>query len=112
MLKEAYGRNDSARVANFFKGFLSEEAAVAPADGDRGRSDQIAPAKMSLEEFAAPGRAKTAAASAPAEKPTFTRDQIAQFYRDSATGKYRGKETEMNRIERQIFDAERDGRIR
>ena len=117
MLKEAYGRNDSARVANFFKGFLAEEAAVDPAekrpDLTSSANDAQLNEKIPLETFAAPGRAKTAAAtSAPAEKPTFTRAQIAKFYQDSAAGKFRGKETERDRIEKQIFDAEREGRIR
>lgn len=111
LLKAAYTRNDTPRVLAFFNGFLAEEAAVDPANAETGRSP--APAKPSLEQFAAPGRAKTAAASgAPAEKPIFTRAQIAKFYADSASGKYRGKEAEKDRIEAQIFDAEREGRIR
>jgi hypothetical protein len=117
MLKEAYGRNDTARVANFFKGFLAEEAAVDPAERGPDLSGGAATTppgnKIPLESFAAPGRAKTAAASsAPAEKPSFTRAQIAKFYQDSASGKFRDKEVERGRIEKQIFDAEREGRIR
>jgi len=111
MLKAAYERNDAPRVAAFFNGFLAEEAATDPAREETGRTQ--APAKPSLERFAAPGRAKTAAASgAPAEKPIFTRAQIAKFYAESAAGKYRGKEAEKDRIEAQIFEAEREGRIR
>ena len=111
MLKAAYERNDTPRVVAFFNGFLAEEAATDPAREETGRTQ--APAKKSLSEFAAPGRAKTAAASgAPAEKPVFTRAQIAKFYAESAAGKFRGKEAEKDRIEAQIFDAERAGRIR
>lgn len=111
MLKAAYERNDSPRVAAFFNGFLADEAATDPAMEETGRTQ--APAKPSLEKFAAPGRAKTAAASgAPAEKPIFTRAQIAKFYAESASGKFRGKEAEKDRLEAQIFEAEREGRIR
>jgi hypothetical protein len=110
LLKTAYEQNDSPRVVAFFQGFLSEEAAVAPALGSSVPTN-TAP-KMDLSEFAAPGRAKTAAANAPVEKPVFTRTQIAQFYKDAAAGKYRGKESEKNRIEQQIFEAQSDGRIR
>ena len=111
LLKTAYSRNDTPRVLAFFNGFLADEAATDPAKAETGRSN--APAKMSLENLAAPGRAKTAAATgAPAEKPIFTRAQIAKFYADSAAGKYRGKEAEKDRVEAQIFDAEREGRIR
>ena len=111
MLKAAYERNDAPRVTAFFNGFLAEEAATDPAREETGRTE--APAKPSLDRFAAPGRAKTAAASgAPAEKPIFTRANIAKFYADSAAGKYRGKEAEKDRLEAQIFEAEREGRIR
>lgn len=111
LLKAAYQRHDAPRVTAFFNGFLAEEAATDPATGEIGRSK--APAKRSLEEFAAPGRAKTAAATgAPAEKPIITRAEIAKFYADSAAGKFRGRDAEKNRIEAQIFEAERDGRIR
>ncbi len=111
LLKAAFERNDTPRVQAFFTGFLAEEAALAPANGETGRSE--APAKMSLEKLAAPGRAKSAAAtSAPAEKPIFTRAQIAKFYADAAAGKFKGRDAERDRLERQIFDAEREGRIR
>lgn len=111
LLKAAFERNDAPRVAAFFTGFLAEEAAMAPAMEETGRSEP--PAKMSLEKLAAPGRAKSAAAtSAPAEKPIFTRAQITKFYADAAAGKFRGREAERDRLEAQIFSAEREGRIR
>ncbi len=113
LLTAAYERNDTPRVLAFFKGFLAEEAASAPAPNEPAPVDATS-GKIPLENFAAPGRAKTAAAPtlAPAEKPTFTRAFISKFYADAAAGKYRGKEAEKNRIEAQIFDAEREGRIR
>lgn len=112
LLKEAFERNNTPRVQAFFTGFLAEEAALDPASGETGRTE--APAnKVSLENLAAPGRAKSAAATnAPAEKPIFTRAQIAKFYADATAGKYKGREADRDRLERQIFEAERDGRIR
>lgn len=112
LLKAAYERNDSPRVLAFFQGFLSEEAAVAPAAVEPASVEQ--PNKVPLETLAAPGRAKTAAATppAPAEKPTFTRAQIAEFYAHKAAGKYRGRDADAQRIEDAIFDAQRNGRIR
>ena len=113
LLKAAFERNDTPRVIAFFKGFLAEEAAVTPATASPGTSTETNSGKIPLEQLAAPGRAKTAAATnAPAEKPTFTRAQIAKFYADSTAGKFRGREAEKNRIEAQIFEAEREGRIR
>jgi len=111
LLKAAFERNDTPRVQAFFTGFLAEEAALDPASAETGRTE--APAKMSLENLAAPGRAKSAAAtSAPAEKPIFTRAQIAKFYADAAAGKFKGRDADRDRLERQIFEAEREGRIR
>lgn len=110
MLKAAWERRDAPRVAAFFKGFLAEEAATSPA------SPAPAPeaGKPSLEKFAAPGRAKTAASdsSAPAEKPIITTAQIAKFYADVAAGRYRGREEAKDKFDRAIFEAQREGRIR
>lgn len=112
MLKAAYAQGDANRVAAFFNGFLAEEAAVAPANEEPDTSVTKIP-KFPLQTLAAPGRAKTAAsANAPAEKPFFTRPQIAAFYADVAAGKFRGRDAEKNKAEAQIFEAQREGRIR
>lgn len=112
MLKAAYAQGNPSRVLAFFKGFLAEEAAVAPA-GAEPDPKATTVNKVPLETLAAPGRAKTAAsAPAPAEKPIITRAQIAAFYADLAAGKYRGRDAEKNRAETMIFEAQRDGRIR
>ena len=113
MMNDAFNKGDAQRVLNFFNGFLSEEAASAPATA---KPDTVTPqgnTKVPLEAFAAPGRATTAAATtpAPAEKETITRAQIAAFYADVNKGKYRGNDEDKNRYERMIFEAEADGRI-
>jgi hypothetical protein len=114
LLKAAYERNNAPQVAAFFNGFLAEEAAMRPAgsaeatNGAPRRAPAVDPASL-----AAPGRAKSAAsASAPAEKPFFTGAEIAKFYADVASGKFRGNEAEKDRIEAQIFDATRNKRVR
>lgn len=113
LLKAAYERNDAPRVLAFFNGFLAEEAAVAPAEGGEQTPAAPAPGKVPLDQLAAPGRAKSPAASqAPVEKPTINRAQIAQFYADVAAGKYRGRDAEKERLERMIFEAQAGGRIR
>lgn len=123
LLKAAWERNDTPRAAAFFQGFLAEEAAVDPAyrgqaqpngfqapeysNGNNGRTN----GKVPLESFAAPGRAKSAAGSIPAEKPSISRSQITNFYAMCAAGRYRGNEQERNRLERMIFEAQSEGRI-
>jgi hypothetical protein len=112
MLKAAYTQGNASRVLAFFNGFLAEEAAVAPAKAEPDPGTRRVP-KVPLESLAAPGRAKSAAGNAaPAEKPIFTRANIAAFYADVAAGKYRGREAEKGKVEAQIFDAQREGRIR
>lgn len=114
MLNDAFERCNGPRVAAFFKGFLDEEAATSPATppGMQIEGAGTAP-KLSLEEIAAPGRAKTAAApQAPAEKPVFSSAQITRFYTDVSLGKYQGRESEKDSLERQIHEAYREGRIR
>lgn len=112
MLKAAYAQGNAHRVLAFFNGFLAEEAAVAPALGEPDYSTTTVP-KVPLQNLAAPGRAKTAAsAHAPAEKPNISRAQVASFYADVAAGRYRGRDAEKNKLEAQIFDAQREGRIR
>jgi len=112
MLKAAYAQGNASRVLAFFNGFLAEEAATSPAKAEPEVGTSKVP-KIPLQSLAAPGRAKTAASTTgPAEKPIFTRAQIASFYADVAAGRYRGKDAEKTKTETQIFEAQRDGRIR
>jgi hypothetical protein len=113
MLKAAYAAGDISRVKAFFKGFLAEEAVVAPAQPAADLPGTETVSKVPLSDLAAPGRAKTAAAQpAPAEKPIITRAQVAAFYADVAANKYRGRDAEKAKAEAMIFDAQREGRIR
>lgn len=113
MLRAAFARNDSRRVIAFFKGFLAETAATAPAEQEPGKP-AVPSNKPSLKSLAAPGRAKSTAAPtpAPAEKPIFTTSQITAFYTDKANGKFRGREKDAAKIEADIFAAQMEGRIR
>jgi uncharacterized small protein (DUF1192 family) len=114
LLSAAYEQNNTPRVLAFFNGFLAHEAALAPAPvGGVPDTTEDNSGKIPLEAFAAPGRAKTSAApGAPVEKPTFTAAQISKFYADSSSGKYRGRDAEYARIDAQIIEAGREGRIR
>jgi len=112
MLKAAYAQGNANRVLAFFNGFLSEEAVVAPAQGEPNPATRTVP-KVPLSTLAAPGKAKSAASDArPAEKPIINRTDIAKFYLDVSHGKYRGREQDKQKIEAQIFEATREGRIR
>jgi hypothetical protein len=115
LLKSAYAANDTPRVLAFFNGFLADEAASNPRVLAPSPAPEPPPAapqdRVSLESLAAPGRAKTAAHTVPAEKPSFTRAQVLKFYADVARGVYRGRDDEKATIDKQISMAGREGRI-
>jgi hypothetical protein len=117
MLQEAFARHEAGRVVNFFRGFLTEATGTPP--NDSRQPGQSAPplangnasGKPSLEQFAAPGRARSAPQQLPPDKPVYTHAWIAQFMADKRTGKYRGRETDADAIERDIYQAQHEGRI-
>ena len=83
LLDEAVGRNDAAKVLRIFNGFLAEEAALAPRPQPTPAPKQADP----LAKFAAPGRARTAAATnAPAEKPHLHRRSDRTVLRGCPSG--------------------------
>jgi len=117
MLLEAFDRHESGRVVAFFRGFLTEATGTPPTSSSPGSS---APplagtgngsGKPSLEEFAAPGRARSAPQQLPPDKPIYTSASIAKFMADKRTGKYRGREADAEAIERDIYAAQHEGRI-
>lgn len=112
MLREAYTRNDAARVAAFFEGFQREAAVLAPRAAEPGNGRAPAP-KPTLDQFVAPGRARPAARPepTPGAPPMIRRSDISQFYTDVAAGKYRGRDADRESYERAIFAAQAAGRI-
>ncbi len=119
MLNAAYSAADAPKVTAFFKDFLREGIAtgqVTPA-AQLEQPPQPAPrvAAVPLETLAAPGRARPASGespASPADKPIYTRAQIATFYNQVRQGAYAGRETEKARVENSIFSAQAEGRVR
>lgn len=117
MLQAAFATGQAARVAAFFKGFLNEgQATGAIPDPTVPPPAQVPPRVpvVPLEMLASPGRAKPAGGDnpqGPADKPHFTRPQIAAFYRAVREGRYIGREPEKAATEAAIFAAQSDGRI-
>ena|SRR5215471_222682 len=111
LLRQAFDRSDVARVLAFFNGFNAERQAAAPASTTPAAPP--APA-VRLEDLAAPGRARTTAASQPpaGDKPIITAAQISQFYDDCRRGRFNGRDADRIALEQQIFEAQREGRIR
>lgn len=102
-LERAQQEANPARAASFFTTWQSLQAQPVAASPTR--------ASLELERQVAPGRTRGSAPTADSEKPQYSRGDIAKFFDDVRAGKYRGKEKERDRIERDIFAAQREGRI-
>jgi hypothetical protein len=124
-LNGAHNSNQAGQVIDIFNTFL-QAVGVAPSQsngagngaGNPGYSQgnsgnpPPSPQQFDLMALAAPGRAKSGQTQAPPDKGIVTRDEIKQFYTEKTQGKWAGREAEAAAIERQIFDAGNEGRIR
>lgn len=114
MLSAAFERNQAPQVIAFFKGFLQDEAVVVPPTAVTQVppvTPQVTP-RVNLTDLAAPGRAKDTGGDNPVQKPVITLPMITQFYADVSRGAYRTREAERAQMEQQIWDAQREGRLR
>lgn len=105
-LDDAQRNLDARRVVNFFRTWLeiTGQAAVAQSTGTAATSE--------LEKQVAPGRSRGAgAATSPNKAKTYRPTDIQKFFNDVRAGKYKGREQERDRIERDVFAAQREGRI-
>jgi hypothetical protein len=105
-LDDAQRNLDSRRVASIFRTWLesSGQAAVAQSTGTTPSSE--------LEKQVVPGRSRGSSAAPTANKAkTYSPQDITKFFNDVRSGKYKGREQERSRIERDIFAAQRENRI-
>jgi hypothetical protein len=104
-LDNAQNQLDARRVAGFFKTWQSVNGGSVAQSPRNVASSQ-------LEKQIAPGRGRTAASTPAAnDAKTYARADVAKFFDDVRKGLYKGREQERDRIERDIFAAQRDGRI-
>lgn len=104
-LEDAQRNMDASRVAGFFQAWLKK---VGTSDA---QSDPTPVPPTELERQVAPGVSRNSGTPQGDKKRTYTTEDIATFFDDVRTGKFVGKETERNEIERDIFAAQHDGRI-
>lgn len=115
LLTEAFRTNDAQRVITFFTSFRNENAADTsdPAPTPKPAAQE---SQASLDKFVAPGTPKTGTASAPEEsgKRVWTRTDIAAFYakRNEFINKGKPVPEELQKVERELFKAQAEGRIR
>jgi hypothetical protein len=105
-LDDAQRSLDAGRVANFFRTWLEStgQAAVAQSTGPAASSE--------LEKQVSPGRSRSTGTPATAKQgKVYTPQDIQKFFNDVRQGKYKGREQDRDRIERDIFAAQRENRI-
>ena len=104
-LEDAQNQLDSRRVAGFFKMWQSM-------NGNSVAQQTRSTAATQLEKQLAPGRGRTATGtSATPDVRTYSRTDVAKFFDDVRKGLYKGREQERDRMERDIFAAQGEGRI-
>lgn len=104
-LDDAQRNLDVRRVTNFFTAWKGNTG------GPSARTDRKAQSASELERQISPGKGRAGASRSQGEPKTYTPEDIRSFFADVQKGRYRGKEAERDRIERDIFAAQRQGRI-
>lgn len=115
LLREAFGQGDAVRVGRFYKTYIAEHTATqtpAPTPAQTVLVEQAD--RPTLESLAEPGRPTGSGPnnSGAPEKRIWTNRDIAAFYRDVQKGRFTNREAEKLRIEKDIFDAPLEGRLR
>lgn len=106
ILDDAQRNLDATRVANFFRAWneLKGNANVA-------RNTNRQATASELERQVAPGKGRNTGVPTSSNTRTYSPEDIKKFFADVRQGYYKGREAERDRIERDIFAAQRDGRI-
>jgi hypothetical protein len=106
ILEDAQNTLDVRRVGNFFRSWLEITGQANAAQNTR-RHD----AASELERQVTPGKGRSTGAPTGSNAKTYSPDDIKTFFNDVRQGKYKGREAERDRIERDIFAAQRENRI-
>jgi hypothetical protein len=102
-LEDAQKKLDVKRVVNFFNTWGQANGKVNDARENRKAQTQLA-------KQVAPGRSR-AGQPVSGEGKTYSTSDIKKFFEDVRFGKFKGREDEKKRMERDIFVAQREGRI-
>ena len=103
-LEDAQRRYDVDRIAAFFTTWSDLNG--------NGSAQQVKSTNQNeLKQQVAPKKSRSAGAAPTGSKPSYTTADIAAFYDDIRKGKFKGRDDERAKIERDIFAAQAEGRI-
>jgi len=103
-LEDAQKNLDTKRVASFFAAWEKEFGVPETARENRSNTNS------QLEKQVAPGRGRSST-STTQEARNYSPTDIQKFFEDVRKGKFKGRDEERGRMERDIFAAQREGRI-
>jgi hypothetical protein len=106
ILEDAQRSLDVRRVGSFFKSWLEITGQANVAQNTRRNVSA-----SELERQVAPGKGRSTGNPTGTNAKTYSPDDIKTFFNDVRQGKYKGREAERDRIERDIFAAQRENRI-
>jgi hypothetical protein len=106
ILEDAQRGLDVRRVGNFFRSWLEINGQATAAQNTRRNVSA-----SELERQVAPGKGRSTGAPAGTNAKNYSPEDIKTFFNDVRLGKYKGREAERDRTERDIFSAQREGRI-
>ena len=104
-LEDAQHNLDANRVVNFFRTWEGEFGVAKTAQTDR-KAQQ-----SQLQKQVSPGKSRNNGTKTSGQTKTYTNADIKEFFSDVRKGKYKGRDDERGRIERDIFAAQQEGRI-
>ena len=107
-LEDAQRSLDVGRVARFFHTWLENNGRAYVAQPQASSSSR---SSSELEKQVAPGKSKNSGAPKANAGRVYTPEDIQNFFADVRKGKYKGRESERDKIERDIFAAQRENRI-
>lgn len=103
-LDNAQRSQDVRRVAQFFEAWQGQAGQSVAQTTRHVNTNQ-------LEKQVSPGKGRSGGTPSGQQSKTYTPEDIAEFYSSVRQGRFKGRDEERARIERDIFAAQREGRI-
>ena len=110
-LEDAHRSADVRRAFAIFQQFSQLSGQPAGQSDGQNAPTQVPVSKKELEMQVAPGRVLSAPPPQQQQAKTWTPQEVTKFYGDVRRGVYKGREQERASIERDIFQAQREGRF-